>query len=608
MKINAHFDRILKSNSLRWFCLILCLLSTVSLLASAGGGGGGSSDDSGDGIAGLIIYILIHVLPFPWNILAIVAFIALSMYANKKKKNQSGLNHIPSFTRLSEQNTSLPSDFIQRNPQFDETVFIQKVQTAFHEIQTAWMNQDLSKVRKWISDGVWQRFHTQFIMMQKLGQQNTMSEIHIQRSVIDSVQRDGNYDIIDVGIHFTMQDNFITEGYPELNQEGFLENIEYWTFIRKTGVQEKDIYHSQNCPNCAGALPLEMGEVSKCDHCGTTTSLGDYDWVLSEITQSTDYANENKKLDKNGNLTQRIRQQMGHDPDFAVQFIEDKASNAFMQIMTGFVLHKPEIVRRFVSNQLFEKLGTEIQNYPAYIFNRLYLNNVTLLDYYREGNKDNMVIALRRTSQRVDHSGPRFRLVEMAAYSTNEVLILSRDAGAAKAKGSLYSHNCPNCGGPTGDTLNLNCQYCGNLLNSTAHEWIVTQLMDYREYNQLSKSADLHLTTGAGEKEMDPLFKVRDYAFNNVMMIVMADGQVSQEEQAFVNKLAAKLGYDRQKLGGLFDMAKNRQLVIRLPETKEKAVKVYQKMQQAAMADGRLDAREEEILKDVQKRIDEMAA
>lgn len=606
-KLFDRFSAFISVNR-RTVITLLFLFTALAVFASAGGGGGGGggSDSDDGGFVALIIYIIIELLPFPYNLIAFALLIFFGYLANRKRKTRSGLNSVPSFYSIDHQVSAVPPDFMQRNPGFDQQQFFNKVGTAFNEIQLAWMNQDLSKVRRWISDGVWQRFHTQFVMMQALGQRNTMSDIRIQKLVIDQVHRDGNYDIIDVGIHFTMEDNFITDKFPELNQEGFLENVEYWSFIRKSGVKEKDMFHSQNCPNCGGQLPEKTGEVSRCEHCGTITTLGDYDWVLAEITQSVDHANESAKFSKDGTLTQKIRQAIGNDPEFSVQFVEDKASNAYMQIMSAMVMQKPERMRRFTGDPLYEQLGAKIKANPPFVFNRLYLNNVTLMDFYQHSGKDHLVLSFRRSSQRVDISGGKLMLIDAMMYTTNEVMILSRDTGAGRAKGSLYAHSCPSCGGPVGDTIDLNCSYCGAQLNSTKTEWIVTQLMDNYQYKSFMQQLHAPLTTGAGEKEIDPLYKVRDYAFNNVMMIVMADGHVSQQEIDFVNRLASKLGYDSKKLAGIFEMARNRQLVLRLPEERQKAEKVFSIMEKAAHADGHLDPREDALLADVRRHIEAM--
>jgi hypothetical protein len=156
--------------------------------------------------------------------------------------------------------------------------------------------------------------------------------------------------------------------------------------------------------------------------------------------------------------------------------------------------------------------------------------------------------------------------------------------------------------------MDLDCQYCGEALNSTKHEWIITQLLSAQAYSSLANENELPLTTNAGVNDLDPLFKVRDYALNNVMLIVASDGVFSHEEVDFTTRLAKKLGYDNSKLAGMYDLAKNNQLTIRLPENRKGALKVYEMMLKAASTDGTISAEEQKILNDIQSRIALLAA
>ena len=101
--------------------------------------------------------------------------------------------------------------------------------------------QELSAVRKWISDGVYQRFNTQFIMMKQIEQVNEISDINIQQVFMDDVESDGNYDIIHVGIRYSMYDAFTSNKFKQLNDGGPLQALEFWSFIKKSGVKEKDL-------------------------------------------------------------------------------------------------------------------------------------------------------------------------------------------------------------------------------------------------------------------------------------------------------------------------------------------------------------------------------
>jgi hypothetical protein len=291
-----------------------------------------------------------------------------------------------------------------------------------------------------------------------------------------------------------------------------------------------------------------------------------------------------------------------------VQLIEDKASNAYMQIMGALVSRQPEKMRRFVGDALFEQLTQTIREQAPIIFNRLYLNNVTLMDFFRQDGKDNLVVAFKYTAQRVDISDGHLRLIDHGLYAGNEIMILSRDAGAGLAKGSLYAHSCPACGAPVGDTLDVKCAYCGSVLNSTKFEWIVTRKLKPAEYQALTGERDVTVTTGAGVEDIDPLFKVRDYAFNNLMMIIGIDGELTPEEMQFAYRLSRKLGYDDQKIAAMYGLARNHRLVLRLPEDRKSAEKVLKLMAKAASADKQISFQEQALLDEVQKRAAEMPA
>ena len=590
------------------FALLIASGAAHAVAGGAGGGGfDGGSGDGGEIIIELIFWLL-WSLPFPFNLIALGILAAFVWMGRNKVRAVSALNKIPSIARATAQTFTLPADFLKRNPGFDPAPLLAKANTAFLAIQDAWMRQNMAPVRRWISDGIWQRFNTQFAMMRLLDQRNEVSDVAIRKVFIDAIEQDGNFDIVHVGIHFTANDNFVSGKFPELDQRGPLEMLEYWSFLRKAAVAEQDLYHGNHCPGCGAELPADMGEMARCANCHSVSTRGDYDWILSEITQADDYANQSGKLDKSGSLTQRIRAALGADADFSVQLIEDKASNAYLQIMAAQATRRPETMRRFVGDALFARLSEEIGQQAPFVFNRLYLNNVTLIDFYRADGKDHLVIAFKRTAQRVDIADGRLRLIDQGIYAENEIMVLARDAGAGDAQGSLYAHACPACGGPVGDTLDPKCGYCGEVLNSTRREWIVTRLLAAADYKALADAQKPAMTTRVTVNQLDPLFAVRDYALNNVMMIIGSDGAISMDELSFAQDLSRKMGYDLKKLAGLFDLAKNGKLALRLPEDRKSADKVLKLMETAAFADRRIAAQELALLEEVRERVGRMPA
>lgn len=603
--------------TLRWALPLALLVASGLAQAVAGGagggdwggGGGGSSDDSF--LFDLIIWLLFS-LPFPYNFIALAILAIMVWSVSKNVRTSSGLNRIPSLPQAPRQGIAVPDGFMKRNPGFAPESLLSKASTAFRTIQQTWSNQDMAPARRWISDGIWQRFNTQFAMMKALAQTNIVSNVQVRRAFFAGFEEDGAFDIAHIGIHFTAEDDFVSAKFPQMDCRGPLEMIEYWSFVRKAGVAEKDMYHSNQCPSCGAELPTDMGEVARCASCHTICTLGDYDWVLSEITQADDFVNTNTRLTKSGTLTQRIRSALAGDADFSIQSIEDKASNAYMQIMAAQVTRQPERMRRFVSDPAFETLAQRHAQQSPFIFNRLFLNSVTVIDYYRAESKDNLVVALRRTAQRVSVDGDRLVLLDQGLYVGNEVMILTRDANAVidatGAKASLYAHACPACGAPVGDTLDLKCAYCGEVLNSTRREWIVSALLTPEEYKTLAATRKPELTTGVELAQLDPLYAARDYVFNNVLMMIGIDGEITPVEIEFARKLAREMGYDETKLGGILDLAKNRQLALRLPENRKTAIRVRQLMEKAALADRSISPTEQALLNEVSLRINTLAA
>ena len=149
--------------------------------------------------------------------------------------------------------------FLAANPDFDVDVFDAKVRSAFIKIQRAWTEQHISSVRPFISDGMYQRFATQFRMMGLLKQRNLLDNIRIHGVKPVAFRRDGAFDAIDVWISASMSDSFACELDPSMNSdsEGDEPFVEYWSFIRKSGAggSSVNLVADRGCPSCGAALP-----------------------------------------------------------------------------------------------------------------------------------------------------------------------------------------------------------------------------------------------------------------------------------------------------------------------------------------------------------------
>jgi hypothetical protein len=210
-------------------------------------------------------------------------------------------------------------------------------------------------------------------------------------------------------------------------------------------------------------------------------------------------------------------------------------------------------------------------------------------------NLNSVVVSIKYSYQRVVPQDKNVTLLDPVVVSSTTTLVLSRDKQPAESKGSLYAHRCPSCGSPVGDTIDLNCQYCGYDLNSTKNEWIVTSLMDMNEYYSFYAMNASAFAAGIKPSVLDNLMDVRDYAFNNALIVIAADGTFSNEELDFANKLAKKLGYHEDKIQPMIQMAQQGQLAIKMPENPKMRTKVFKVMEKAAAIDG-VDQAEQQLI------------
>jgi ribosomal protein L37AE/L43A len=109
-------------------------------------------------------------------------------------------------------------------------------------------------------------------------------KIHVAK-----IETDRFYEAITLRIFASTKD-YVTDKSGKLlagNNKNPRIFSEYWTFIRRTGV-ENDDYDMNTCPNCGAPLD-KMGQNGVCDYCGAKVTTGDFSWVVAIITQDEEY-------------------------------------------------------------------------------------------------------------------------------------------------------------------------------------------------------------------------------------------------------------------------------------------------------------------------------
>jgi predicted lipid-binding transport protein (Tim44 family) len=442
-------------------------LAAVEAYARAGGAGGGGSDFGGGGSGGNDILFdfylgfflrlapaLIERGPIGW------CFLAVGLYLIFQAVNR---------LYFSDDKTEwLPERSSNRGFPVDEELY-RKIETAFLTVQKSWAEKQTGPMRRFISDGVYQRFHAQFTMMKLLGQTNQISNLKVYsiERIPRPTETEGLYECLDVRIEASAEDQFVSATNPGLNSPGGNERFsEYWSFIRRRDhILGKDIFHSNSCPRCSAPLSLNMMKDARCSYCGSYINNGEFDWVLSEITQ------EGAVLESRPVIAPRAALAT-QDPMFSIQVLEDKASNAFMQILIAKATGDLRPLKRFCTNRAYTEFSSIAQRRSRIIYDRLYLKSVVTESVDFHQGLVHATVRIQFASRKLSDLNDTFAKLE----TETKFLKLWHEPVGASVRGTIYANACSSCGAPQKDSLSPVCEFCRANLNDMTRDWIVDNL------------------------------------------------------------------------------------------------------------------------------------
>ena len=267
---------------------------------------GGSSSSFGGTSGCPLTYLLLGSMMPGWMIFLLIAGFVVVVILKvirgaagmggqgfQLPKDDGASGYVPLGEGGRRQGYSSIKELVAKDPDFSERAFLDKAQTVFYELQKSWMKRDLSPVRPYVTDGVFNRWQVVIDQYKADRQINVVKDPIINNARIVRVILEGDLDAITVEISASMADAMVSEDSPGKAISGSLTEhkpfTEFWTFARKAGVKTKKDARLKmdKCPNCGA--PLKISAAGNCDYCGTLVHSPEYDWVLDQITQSQEW-------------------------------------------------------------------------------------------------------------------------------------------------------------------------------------------------------------------------------------------------------------------------------------------------------------------------------
>jgi predicted lipid-binding transport protein (Tim44 family) len=201
---------------------------------------------------------------------------------------------------VEEEGTDLPTVFhpqvqarraelLQADPATTDPALAARLQLIYTELNTAWTNLDLTPIRPYVSDSLYDYLQYWIDAYQRQGLRNVLQEMRIAQLELVKVVRDRWFDAVTFRVRATGRDTTVRQATGELvggRPDRDRRYTEYWTLIRGAGVKGAP-RADKTCPNCGAAL--DINQSGQCQHCGARITRGDFDWVLSRIEQDESY-------------------------------------------------------------------------------------------------------------------------------------------------------------------------------------------------------------------------------------------------------------------------------------------------------------------------------
>ncbi len=586
------------------------LLSRAGGGESYGGGGGGGGSFGGGGSGGgggggeLIVCLIWLIIKYPCIGIPLTLFIIAAAIFSKVKTSGAITDRKLKKSTRAVRNSTNDSDIARlkmKDEKFSLEALKTRISTAFVAVQNAWSAQDLKKVVPFISDGVNERFSLQIQMQKAEGWRNIMENVTVRKVELIALSSDDYFDTLhfaitakakdykkDLKTGKTLPGSTVTETFTEI-----------WTFLRKADVKTlsgKGAFEG-NCPNCAA--PLEITDAGKCKACNAFIRSPAYDWILSEITQEEEWEPQKTQV-----TALQMELITSKDPNFSVQYIEDRASVVFYRyqaaLFSGDSLH----LRKVASPESYKELEAQINagrkgdtlvyyRFPAVgKVETIWIQSNDKFDKIHVLVKWSGSLAERNLSTgRIKQTGPR------TIRST--VFTLFRRSDAFSPSGSFSSSHCPNCGAPELRDASDVCPYCGTVLNDGSRAWILGEIKDFYSWSSSNRARwDEDRRRANTDLPQNPSAVIEALA-----AMMFADGVADQKERKKLAEFASKHGVPLSQTAEIVERVENGNHVWQIPSDKVRGSAFLSYLMDMALSDGRVSHEEWKMLKEAAYKI-----
>lgn len=372
----------------------------------------------------------------------------------------------------------------EADPNFDLHNFCMAATNAYIEVEKALDTGDLSDIRSFVSDGIYQRMAFRLEEEESLGRKRKTIHLKVNNlspaEITSSKNNQNAFEVISMRISGTAvrQYRLKQDGTDVITEES--EPIsEVWTFLRRRGAQTKSKDFGSvhgHCPNCGADISVNQWE--KCPSCESTVRSGEHDWVLSEISDQSSW-----KVTKPFKMSSATRYWIKQDQGFSSHYLEDRASVIFFRKFLADRLGVIDPLGKVATDRFCDGYEKKLKpndfgKRTVYIHPRILAADVS--GVIAEEPFDRALMNIRWTARRgiVDRHGELE--IERDPVQISTMMVLVRKHGAkTRIERTITSSHCPKCGAPESNNASHACEFCHTVLNDGALEWTLADVLPF---------------------------------------------------------------------------------------------------------------------------------
>lgn len=500
-----------------------------------------------------------------------------------------------------------------RDLNFSVKAFLTRFEKTYHNVIRACADQNIEKIQHMVSDSLYEQFKRRVDEQKAAGIKFNCKKVVLMTKKIARLTISEDFEEMHVYVVADIVEtavDILTNVPLSSDTESSSVASEFWTFIRRPSAKTltKPGLLECSCPNCGN--PIVIGQATVCSVCASYIRSGNYDWVLSKITQSCEWEYSNPLLVPNW---QQLEE---HDKNLCIQQIEDKGAVIFWILKRIEQTRNSEPLLRFASKECYEFLSRiYLASDKRFSFNEsISLASVSLkaIDFRNHCASIYLLVVWSGIPVRFDENGRVFSVHRIVKPYRDVIVLTRKISQVTKRDNTLLSAHCYNCGAPLTSDYDVKCGYCNTILNDGS-DWILEKMIkeDSREYLELlnkkrelvKKLSSLEKSNERKLKEEREICSGRDLVTISATML-LADGVIDENEVALLYKIGAAYEMNEAKVLGVIEAVKSGELKVDFEGKNTKEIsELFDAAVKMALADGKVCDKELEMLKDFGKKI-----